>query len=92
MSAIQRTGPKVLSNLNLLFESGNVITVVGKSGAGKTTLIKLLSGLVRYEGEVRFDNSELEELSSDDSYNLIGYLPQDVLMLPGSIAEKHIKF
>ena len=52
-------GPKVLSNLNLLFESGNVITVVGKSGAGKTTLIKLLSGLVRYEGEVRFDTPEL---------------------------------
>ena len=68
-----------MSNLNLLFESGNVITVVGKSGAGKTTLIKLLSGLVRYEGEVRFDNSELR-VSSDDSYNLIGYLPQDVLM------------
>ena len=85
-------GPKVLSNLNLLFESGNVITVVGKSGAGKTTLIKLLSGLVRYEGEVRFDNSELRELSSDDSYNLIGYLPQDVLMLPGSIAENISSF
>ena len=85
-------GPKVLSNVNLLFESGNVITVVGKSGAGKTTLIKLLSGLVRYEGEVSFDNSELKELSSDDSYNLIGYLPQDVLMLPGSIAENISSF
>ena len=85
-------GPKVLSNLNLLFESGNVITVVGKSGAGKTTLIKLLSGLVRYEGEGRFDKSELRELSSDDSYNLIGYLPQDVLMLPGSIAENISSF
>ena len=85
-------GPKVLDSLNLEFKTGNVITIVGKSGAGKTTLIKLLSGLVAYDGNIKFGNIELDRFSSEDSYNLVGYLPQDVLLLPGSIAENISSF
>ncbi len=84
--------PKILDNVNLEFHAGQVITIVGKSGVGKTTFIKLLAGLVRYKGEIKFDNLPLSAFTNANSYNLIGYLPQDVLMLPGSIAENISNF
>ena len=87
-----KDGPKILENLNLEITSGEVITIVGNSGVGKTTFIKLLSGLINYEGEIKFDNIELNDMSSNDSYDFIGYLPQDVLMLPGTIAENISNF
>ena len=52
----------------------------------------MLSGLVPYSGKVGFDDLQLKEVSGEDAYNLIGYLPQDVLMLPGSIAENISSF
>ena len=83
---------KVLSNINMELTSGIVTTVVGKSGTGKTTFIKVLSGLVDYEGHISFDNIHLRDISAQTSYDLIGYLPQDVLMLPGTIAENISNF
>ena len=57
MSAILEWSKSNLICFNLLFKwGGNVITVVGKSGVGKTTLIKLLSGLVAYYEKMRFDD------------------------------------
>ena len=77
----------VFNNLNIRICKGELVAVVGKSGIGKTTLIKLLSGLVQYSGSIKFDEQELKDFSTIDEKNIIGYLPQDVLLLPGSIAE-----
>ena len=49
-------------------------------------MLKLLSGLVGYHGSILFNDVELEHFSRE-SQNFIGYLPQDVLMVPETVAE-----
>ena len=66
---------------------GEITAIVGETGIGKTTLLKVLVGLVPYEGSIRYDDLQLKDFHFKDEQNLIGYLPQDVLMIPGSIAE-----
>lgn len=78
---------RIFENLNIKFKKGELISVVGKSGAGKTTLIKLIAGLVQHKGSVLFDDLSLESILSSSPERFIGYLPQDVLMNPGSVAE-----
>lgn len=78
---------RVISDLTLDLKKGELVSVVGISGAGKTTLLKLLSGLTHYEGKIFFDDVSLKEVLSTAPQNFIGYLPQDVLLNPGSVAE-----
>ena len=85
--AFEEGAKKVLENINLTFRRGEVVAIVGNSGVGKTTLIKLVSGLVDFEGNVKFDERSLTSFSVSDSYEMIGYLPQDVLLVPGTIAD-----
>ncbi|MAC66481.1 MAG: hypothetical protein CMK54_00480 [Proteobacteria bacterium] len=78
---------KFFKNLNITFKKGELVAVVGKSGVGKTTLIKLLAGLLEYEGLIKLDGRPMQEILSNASEKYLGYLPQDVLLLPGSVAE-----
>lgn len=88
VNASYNEGKKIIFEaVNLELPSKEVIALVGGSGAGKTTLIKLLSGLVDYTGDIKFDDKELKTFSGTDYYDLIGYLPQDVVLAPGSIAD-----
>ncbi len=50
---------KVFANLNFSIEKGQIIGFLGKNGAGKTTLFNSIYGLVKYEGEVFFENNIL---------------------------------
>lgn len=73
----------VLRDINALFESGKVYTIVGRSGSGKSTLLSLISGLdVATDGSVLFEDKDLKALDRDtyraksigvvfQSYNLI---------------------
>lgn len=78
---------RVFDDLNIYLEKGQLVSVVGKSGVGKTTFIKLLAGLTHYEGTILFDDNSMEDILSIDTQRFIGYLPQDVLMNPGTVAE-----
>lgn len=63
-------GDPVLENVNLSIREGDFIGVIGPNGGGKTTLLKLILGLIRpYKGEIIFDRSKIKR-------NQIGYLPQ----------------
>lgn len=59
----------ILSGLNMQFPRGKVVAVMGGSGCGKTTVLRLIGGQVRaLQGQVRFDGSDIATLSSRSLY------------------------
>jgi PrtD family type I secretion system ABC transporter len=84
------TGNKnaILSGINFSLQPGQVLAIVGPSAAGKTTLVKHIVGISRpTSGSIRLDGAEIcDWIRSDDCPN-IGYVPQETLLLEGSVAE-----
>lgn len=78
----------LLNNINFSLEPGEVLAVVGASAAGKSTLARHLVGILEpSSGSVRLDGADIHTwVRSSDAPN-IGYVPQDVLVLEGSVAE-----
>ena len=82
----------VLSGLNLDIQSGTFMALVGASGAGKTTLVDVLLGLVKTEkGAVEIDGIPLNELDLSHWRHSIGYMSQSVPVITGSIRD-NIRF
>jgi PrtD family type I secretion system ABC transporter len=81
-------GRPLLANVSFALEPGTVLGVVGPSGAGKTTLCRLLAGCAKPKrGAVRLAGAELAELPLQIRAGLIGYLPQEPVVFAGTIAE-----
>ena len=76
---------KVIKQINLTIDQGQSVAIVGGSGAGKTTLVDLILGLLEpVGGEIRVDGRNItENLISWQS--LISYIPQDVYLLDDSL-------
>ena len=71
-------GPHVLEDLTLEIPAGQISAIIGGSGAGKTTLIDLLMGLIQPQsGCVRIDGVPLPELDLKRWRRMIGYVPQE---------------
>lgn len=67
---------KVISNLSMVIREGEFISLIGKSGTGKSTILKLITGLLKQdEGQVHINNKEI-------SLGDVGYMPQKDLLLP----------
>lgn len=65
----------VLDDINALFISGQVISLIGPNGSGKTTLIKTILGMVKPDSGIIFINGK--SIDEDPAYrSLIGYMPQ----------------
>ncbi len=78
----------VLKNINIEIEKGKTTAIVGSTGSGKSTLIKLI--LRFYEknsGKILFDEHEIESLSLESIRNKIGLVSQDVFLFEGSVFE-----
>lgn len=76
----------VFKGLNLDIKAGALTTLVGPSGSGKTTIIDLCIGLLQPgEGSVLLDGVALPEVDIKKWRSLIGYVPQDTLLLHDSI-------
>lgn len=81
-------GARIFDDLSLSVPAGSITAIVGESGAGKTTAADLVTGLVRPDaGEVYVDGVPLGELDLRRWRELIGYVPQEVLMLHDSVAK-----
>ncbi|HEY7564929.1 MAG TPA: ABC transporter ATP-binding protein [Acidimicrobiia bacterium] len=81
-------GRSVLDRLDLPVPAGTTQAIVGATGVGKSTLVKLLLRL--YEptgGRITFDGIDLRELSFAELRGAIGYVGQDVFLFQGSVAE-----
>ena len=76
----------VLKNATLTFPAGLFTAVVGPSGAGKTTVADLVIGLLRpQKGEVWIDNLKLSQIDMRSWRRMIGYVPQETLLLHDTV-------
>jgi len=76
----------VLENASLSFPAGSFTTIVGPSGAGKTTVVDLLIGLLRpQKGEIWVDDLSLADIDIRRWRRMIGYVPQETLLLHDSV-------
>ena len=79
--------PNILTDIKLDIAPGRMVAVVGRSGCGKTTLIKLIAGLLEpIEGTILFDNTDLKTLNYRDVRRHIGMVLQENHIFSESIA------
>ena len=78
----------LIRQASLQLGSGEVLGVVGPSGAGKTTLVRLLVGsLTPTTGHVRLDGADVSAWSNGDRGRYVGYLPQTVELFAGTVRD-----
>ena len=78
----------VLSNLNFQLEPGESLGVIGLNAAGKTSLIRLLVGILPpSSGRVTLDGADIYPWAQADSGQYLGYLPQQIELFSGTVAE-----
>ncbi len=81
-------GPDVLHGIDLVVPAGETHAVVGATGSGKSSLLRLV---LRFDdprsGQVLFDDQDVRELDWDSLRGSMGYVAQDVFMFAGSIAD-----
>jgi len=83
----------ILNNVNLSIKAGEVVAVIGPSAAGKSSLARLLVGVwPAASGTVRLDGADLYQWNKDDLGPYIGYLPQDIELFAGTVAENIARF
>lgn len=81
-------GTPLLRNVSFRIEPGTALGVIGPSGAGKTTLAKVLTGVWRpAAGKMRIDGAAIEQWPRDELGRYIGYLPQEIGLMSGTVAE-----
>jgi ABC-type multidrug transport system fused ATPase/permease subunit len=78
----------VLQNLSLNVSEGTTLAIVGETGAGKTTLVKLIARFYDINsGKILIDGIDIREVRKKDLRDLIGLVPQDAFLFTGSIKE-----
>ena len=83
----------VVQDITFELEAGQGLGIIGPSGSGKSSLVRLLVGVWQpVRGNVRLDGAALDQWASDALGRHIGYLPQDVELLAGTVAENIARF
>lgn len=84
---------RILSEISFALESGDGLGVIGNSACGKSTLARLLVGALRPDsGEIRFDSATSDQWDAAQLGRQIGYLPQVVTLLPGTVRDNIARF
>ncbi len=91
--AAPSNGTVILSDISFDLEAGQAVGLIGPSGGGKSTLAKAITNVWPLaRGSVRLDGAELNQWSDEDRGAHVGYLPQNVGLLDGTIAENICRF
>jgi ATP-binding cassette subfamily C protein len=93
-SALPPGGEKiVVQDVSLTLQAGNGLGIIGPSGSGKSSLARLLVGVWQpVRGRIRLDGAALDQWSPDLLGRHVGYLPQDVELLAGTVAQNISRF
>ena len=87
------TATPILRGVSFRLEPGSVVGVIGPSAAGKSTLVRALTGVwPLLTGTVRIDGSELGHWDPQALGRHVGYLPQDVELFDGTVAQNIARF
>lgn len=83
----------IVQDVSFAVEAGSGVGVIGPSGSGKSSLIRALVGVwTPARGKVRLDGAALDQWSSDELGRHVGYLPQDVELFAGTVAQNICRF
>jgi PrtD family type I secretion system ABC transporter len=78
----------ILQNINFTLKAGDGLGVIGPSAAGKSTLARALAGAWHpLRGTIRLDGAALDQWAPEARGRAVGYLPQDIEMFDGTVAE-----
>ena len=78
----------VLENITIHINQGEKIALVGESGAGKTTLVKLLLNLYSpEEGDILINDNNIKDIHLENLKDKIAYIPQETFLFSGNIME-----
>ncbi|MBC2704937.1 type I secretion system permease/ATPase [Desulfobacula sp.] len=81
-------GKTILHNISFALEPGQTLGIFGPSSAGKTSLCRVLLGIwPATAGKVRLDGAELAQWPMDELGKYVGYLPQEIELFPGTVAQ-----
>ncbi len=87
------SGEPLLKRITARIEAGDCVAIVGPSGAGKSTLSRAIVGALQVRsGAVRIDGADIRQWDAEKLGRHIGYLAQDVDLLPGSVAQNIARF
>jgi len=83
----------IVQDVSFALEAGAGLGVIGPSGSGKSSLVRALVGVWQpARGKVRLDGAALDQWSADELGRYIGYLPQDVELFAGTVAQNICRF
>ena len=83
----------IVQDVTFALEAGHGLGIIGPSGSGKSSLVRALVGVWQpFRGKVRLDGAALDQWSSDVLGRHIGYLPQDVELFAGTVAQNISRF
>ena len=91
-TAESTTAEPILENIDFTVEGGETLALVGPTGAGKSTVLKLLLRMYDVdEGAIRIDGQNIQDVTLQSLRESIGYVSQDTFLFYGSVAE-NIKY
>ena len=83
----------ILKNINLKVDKGEFVTIIGSSGCGKTTFLKLINGLVNPDfGQVYINNYDISKIDKIALRRKIGYVIQEIGLFPHMNVRKNISY
>ncbi|MDE2446726.1 MAG: type I secretion system permease/ATPase [Alphaproteobacteria bacterium] len=83
----------ILQGISFRVEPGQGLGIIGPTGAGKSTLARALVGILQpARGSVRLDGATSDQRDDDELGRLIGYLPQDIQIFDGTVAQNISRF
>lgn len=83
----------ILKNINLKIDKGEFVTIIGSSGCGKTTFLKLINGLVKPDfGQVYVNNYDISKIDKIALRRGIGYVIQEIGLFPHMNVRKNISY